>query len=151
MRISYSFENGNEKDVPAYRNIFHTWFGLHYMMRESCFRCPYRTATRYSDIVIGDFWGIESIRPSLDVKNGASVVVTNTLKGDTFLGECDLKVTETEETATLKVIKGYLDNTSEERKKMEIERMHQFEKTMQHIRLKKCIKKYIQWKRYSKK
>ena len=54
-------------------------------------------------------------------------MVTNTLKGDTFLGECDLKVTETDETATLKVIKGYLDNTSEERKKMEIERMHQFE------------------------
>ena len=66
--MSYSFENNERKDVPADRNIFHSWFGHHYMMRESCFRCPYRTISRYSDIVIGDFWGIESIEPNLDVE-----------------------------------------------------------------------------------
>lgn len=127
LRVSYSFENNERKDVPAYRNIFHSWFGHHYMMRESCFRCPYRTISRYSDIVIGDFWGIESIEPNLDVEKGASVVIANTHIADIFLADCNLTMKEIEELTALKVLKGYVDRTSEEQKNIEIERMHQFE------------------------
>ena len=75
LRVSYCYYNGKKVDVPAYRNIFHNWFGQHYMMRESCFRCKYRIKERYSDIIIGDFWGIENIAPELDVKKGASVLI----------------------------------------------------------------------------
>lgn len=128
LRISYSFANGEKKDVPAYRNIFHSWFGRHYMMRESCFNCPYRTISRYSDIVIGDFWGIENIEPTLDVKKGASVVIANSSRGETFLADCNLTIKEINRNSALRVIKGYIDKTSNETKSMEIERMKQFEK-----------------------
>lgn len=128
LRVSYSFANGEKKDEPAYRNIFHSWFGRHYMMRESCFNCPYRTVSRYSDIVIGDFWGIENIEPTLDVKKGVSVVIANTSRGETFLADCNLTIKEINRNSALKVIKGYIDKTSNETKSMEIERMKQFEK-----------------------
>lgn len=128
LRVSYSFANGEKKEEPAYRNIFHSWFGRHYMMRESCFNCPYRTVSRYSDIVIGDFWGIENIEPTLDVKKGASVVIANTSRGETFLADCNLTIKEINKNSALKVIKGYIDKTSNETKSMEIERMKQFEK-----------------------
>lgn len=98
------------------------------MMRESCFNCPYRTVSRYSDIVIGDFWGIENIEPTLDVKKGASVVIANTSRGETFLADCNLTIKEINRNSALKVIKGYIDKTSNETKSMEIERMKQFEK-----------------------
>lgn len=110
LRVSYSFANGEKKDVPAYRNIFHSWFGRHYMMRESCFYCPYRTISRYSDIVIGDFWGIENIEPTLDVKKGASVVIANSSRGETFLADCNLTIKEINRNSALRVIKGYIDN-----------------------------------------
>lgn len=127
-RVSYSLKNGKKVDVPAYRNIFHSWFGQHYMLRESCFKCPYRTVSRYSDIIIGDFWGIESIEPTLEVKTGASVVITNTLAGELFFANCQLTKKKIESSSALKVIKGFVDNTTQERKQMEIEKMHQFEK-----------------------
>ena len=97
------------------------------MLRESCFRCQYRTVNRYSDIIIGDFWGIENIDPSLDVKAGASVVITNSLAGELFLADCRITKKEIEASSVLKVIKGFVDKTTEECKVMEIDRMHKFE------------------------
>ena len=127
LRVAYTLENGKKVDVPAYRNIFHYWFGQHFMLRESCFRCQYRTINRYSDIIIGDFWGIETIEPSLDVKGGASVVITNTPTGESFFVECQMARKEIEASSTLKVVKGFVDKTTEEHKTKEIDRMHKFE------------------------
>lgn len=127
LRVAYTLANGKEVDVPAYQNIFHHWFGQHFMLRESCLRCQYRTVNRYSDIIIGDFWGIETIEPSLDVKAGASVVITNTPTGESFFVECQMTKKEIESSSALKVIKGFVDKTSEEHKMKEIDRMHKFE------------------------
>ena len=113
------------------------------MMRESCFNCPYRTVSRYSDIVIGDFWGIENIEPTLDVKKGASVVIANTSRGETFLADCNLTIKEINRNSALKVIKGYIDKTSNETKSMEIERMKQFEKDYKSYSF---VEMYTHWR-----
>lgn len=51
------------------------------IQRSSCIHCPFACATRHSDITIGDFWGIENIKPELDDNKGISVVLCNTEKG----------------------------------------------------------------------
>lgn len=127
LRVAYTLMNGKKVDVSAYRNIFHHWFGQHYMLRESCLNCQYRTVNRYSDIIIGDFWGIETIEPSLNVKAGASVVITNSQVGAVFFSESQMTKKEIDANSALKVLKGFVDKTSVEYKLKEIEKMHKFE------------------------
>ncbi len=52
--------------------------------RESCYSCKYATKERYADITLGDFWGIEHIKPSFIDKNGVSEIIINTNKGNTL-------------------------------------------------------------------
>lgn len=127
LRVSYGFYNGKEKDESGWKNIFHSWFGQHYIMRESCFHCQYRTVVRHSDIVIGDFWGIEGIEPDLDVKAGASVVIENSKKGRQFIHECKLNLFPIEEDKALSVLKGFVDKMPEDDKYSQIEKMRKFE------------------------
>lgn len=132
LRASYTFQNGKKVDDPAYRNIFHSWFGQHYMMRESCFRCKFRTEERHSDIVIGDFWGVETIEPSLDVKAGASVLIVNSENAKTFVSKVCLNTKTIEASKAKSVIKGFVDKMPEEVKSMQIARMKKFTEDYQN-------------------
>lgn len=61
--------------------------------RESCYSCPYASPERISDISIGDFWGIEQVRPELlsakggklNERYGISAVLANTKKGKALI------------------------------------------------------------------
>lgn len=132
LRASYTFQNGKKVDDPAYRNIFHSWFGQHYMMRESCFRCKFRTEERHSDIVIGDFWGIETIEPSLDVKAGASVLIVNSENAKIFVSKVCLNAKIIDASKAKSVIKGFVDKMPEEVKCMQIARMKKFTEDYQN-------------------
>ena len=137
LRVNYQFANGKKVDVPAYRNIFHYWFGLHYMMRESCFRCKYRTEDRHSDIVIGDFWGIDSIEPTLNVKDGASILIGNSSRVQEFIKGTKLFLKEIEKSKANSVLKGFIDKMPEEEKSRQLQRMKQFEKDYKSYSFKK--------------
>lgn len=50
-------------------------------------------------------------------------MIANTSRGETFLADCNLTIKEINKNSALKVIKGYIDKTSNETKSMEIERM----------------------------
>lgn len=50
------------------------------MNRLSCYECIFSKSIRYSDITIGDFWGIERIHKELSVEHGVSVVQFNSKK-----------------------------------------------------------------------
>lgn len=132
LRASYSFQNGKRIDEPAYKNVFHSWFGQHYMMRESCFRCKFRTEERYSDIVIGDFWGIETIEPSLDVDAGASVLIINSERAKAFIETTNIKSKQINASTAKSVIKGFVDRMPEETKCMQVARMKKFEADYQN-------------------
>lgn len=54
-------------------------YGLSY--RESCYSCPYAQQKRVSDITLGDFWGIQNIRPEINDAYGVSLVLVNQEKG----------------------------------------------------------------------
>ena len=51
--------------------------------RPSCPECPSKNRTSGSDITIGDFWGVEKYLPALKMRDGLSVVICNTRRGET--------------------------------------------------------------------
>lgn len=62
--------------------------------REVCYRCDYMNLDRVGDLSIGDFWGIERVKPSLDNNTGVSALIINNSKGEKLfaLAKKELKV-----------------------------------------------------------
>lgn len=68
------------KGYDPYMAVFLNDWGL----RECCYSCEFKEA-RYSDITLGDFWGIERLDSEMEKGYGTSVVLTNTEKGKLLL------------------------------------------------------------------
>lgn len=76
------FENGKYYFRTGSRDLFMTSFVTDALsMRLSCEECKYRKLPHRSDIMLGDFWGIENINPSFDDNKGVSAVLLNSQKG----------------------------------------------------------------------
>lgn len=75
-----SFELINGRVVTS--NDYNKAFGLCYINRRSCDVCYFSNLKRPGDITLGDFWGLEKIKPDLDKNcNGVSLVLINNDKG----------------------------------------------------------------------
>lgn len=152
LRVLKKFKNGRGDDVPSWNNIFHCWFGHHYILRPSCFSCPYRVKIRNSDITIGDFWGIRNVLQELDTKEGASVVITSTPKGEQFLHSCNnIQLIETDSQSTEKVLKGFIERRSKDNIANEIKKNIEFETEYLSKSFSDMAKKYpatSKWQHY---
>lgn len=60
-----------------YMNLFLSDVAL----RESCYDCNFKIGNKYSDITLGDFWGVKKYYPEMYNKNGVSCIIVNTEKG----------------------------------------------------------------------
>ena len=69
-------DNG-QIDLGEYMRLFYS----HTIMRPSCHNCQYSSINRCSEITIGDFWGIETLKPAFDYKDGVSFVLANNENG----------------------------------------------------------------------
>lgn len=59
-------------------------------LRESCYDCCFKLGNKYSDITLGDFWGVKNYYPEMYNKNGVSAVIINTDKGTSIWSDiCD--------------------------------------------------------------
>lgn len=56
-------------------------------IRYSCFRCPYSSTNRISDLTLGDLWGWEKVVPEWKEVGecGCSLILSNTAKGENLL------------------------------------------------------------------
>lgn len=127
--INYSFANEKQIEQKARNNLFHVWFGQHYNQRLSCFNCKFRTIDRYTDFIIGDFWGIERIFPNLETSKGVSVLIVNSDRADLFIKlSNNLELIETDQWSTYSVLKGFTESQFSENKAREIEANLQFAK-----------------------
>lgn len=63
-------------------------------LRPSCYSCHFRECRSGSDITIGDFWGIDKIRPELDDDKGLSLVIANNKQSDDLLRALGCNLTE---------------------------------------------------------
>lgn len=76
------FENGEEYIKDRYTDSYmRGYLEGNLYLRPSCYECQYKTLPRYSDITLGDFWGIEKLKKYLDQDKGTSIFMINTEKG----------------------------------------------------------------------
>ena len=84
FKVVYEKNEKTEKTVkPSYESSFYQLFLDSSIYRESCYKCPYATENRNSDLTIGDFWGIGQEHPDVDIdsKRGISCIIANSNKG----------------------------------------------------------------------
>lgn len=53
-------------------------------LRGSCYNCNFKFGNKYSDITLGDFWGVQNYYPEMYNKKGVSAIIINTDKGNTI-------------------------------------------------------------------
>ena len=76
-----SFENDNEISELQSNNSYMRLFLSDIALRESCYNCNFKIGNKYSDITLGDFWGVQKYYPEMYSKNGVSAIIINTEKG----------------------------------------------------------------------
>lgn len=61
------------------------------ILRPSCYNCQAKSGRSQSDITIGDFWGIETVLPTMDDDKGTSLVLVHTEKGKQIFADAQVK------------------------------------------------------------
>ena len=84
-----SFDDGSTDSKSFSSQLFTQLFYTNYSFKEKCYSCDFSTLNRVSDITLADFWGIEKKFPQFDDNLGASFVIVNTQKGNSFFSRMD--------------------------------------------------------------
>lgn len=85
--FSYTLEKkGKKRTITGYSFQFPFYYQyLRYsIFNDACYSCPYSKQERVGDITLGDFWKIQEYDPTLDDKEGVSMVSVNTQQGRDF-------------------------------------------------------------------
>lgn len=86
--IKIDLENKESKIISAKEDKFMKIFLSNACLRESCYKCDFKDKNCESDISIGDFWGVNHIKPELNDNKGISILFVNTKKGMKLLEQC---------------------------------------------------------------
>ena len=87
-------ENGNILTELSSKNAFMRGFLADLYTRPSCHACPAKQLRSGSDITLGDFWGIESLKPEIDDDKGVSAIIVNSDKGKQVLHNINVELYE---------------------------------------------------------
>lgn len=68
-------------------NSYQTAFLSSNINREVCYKCPFACKKRCGDITIADYWGIKTVFPNIDYRDGVSVISLNTNKAINFFND----------------------------------------------------------------
>ena len=74
-------ESGREVLLRPYENPYMQGFLQGLTTRPSCYQCHFKGNHRFSDITLGDFWGVDKTYPQHLWKAGTSLVLCNSEKG----------------------------------------------------------------------
>lgn len=75
-----TFKNSKKTEL-SYNNNYMKLFLSDIALRESCFDCNFKLGNKYSDITLGDFWGVQKYYPEMYNKKGVSAIIINTNNG----------------------------------------------------------------------
>ena len=86
--------------VPSGQSSYYDCFLRLETLRDSCYACPFAGSLRPGDLTVGDFWGIEDVRPDLlddvggpfSLRRGVSCLLVNTDAGARWLEELGEKI-----------------------------------------------------------
>lgn len=81
LQLTKALAEGEQNSVlrsnKFYENPFMQAFLSDLILRPLCYACPAKSGKSGSDITIGDFWGIENIKPEIDDDRGVSLVMVH--------------------------------------------------------------------------
>lgn len=89
MAFSYRYQKGGrEKKIcnVGWTDPYLHGFIQGYFYRYSCYECPFRGGSRFTDLTFCDYWGVEKKHPSLPSHKGVSAVSVNSQKGAALWG-----------------------------------------------------------------
>lgn len=81
------FKNGDEELIPKEKDSYLRGFNRLLFLRESCHDCRFKSLNSGSDITLGDYWGIEKLAPEFFDKDGVSMVIVKSKKGEEAFSE----------------------------------------------------------------
>lgn len=87
--IRAEFQNGKIFELPFYHSEYGYAFSI--FLSHGCYSCQFRNENHPGDIVIGDFAGIHPDMPNYN-RNGVSIILILTEKGDTLFQQIDQSV-----------------------------------------------------------
>lgn len=76
------FDNGQRLIQSHKKNLYMQVFLKNLSLRETCYNCNFKGKSRFSDITLADFWGVEDIMPDMYDDKGTSLTIINTKKGE---------------------------------------------------------------------
>ena len=82
--INYSISSDGKINSNWINQSFYSFFSKNLSLRPACYRCPYRSMHRPSDITIADFWGIERLTGCKN-RDGVSLVLIHSEKGQSMI------------------------------------------------------------------
>jgi coenzyme F420-reducing hydrogenase beta subunit len=85
FQVVASFEDGGEYRRPFGDDPYMRAFLWNLCLRPACHACRWARLPRVGDLTLGDYWGIEAVRPDLDDDRGTSAVLVNTARGEQAL------------------------------------------------------------------
>ena len=98
LRLTKALAVGEQNSVSlSYsldENIFMRGFLRDFYLRPSCYSCPAKSGKSGSDITLGDFWGINELKPEVDDDKGVSAVIINSDKGVSWFDKLSLQRNE---------------------------------------------------------
>jgi len=87
--ITQHFSDGRSKSSAISDDPYMLAFLRNYTLRPSCYDCKFTNLTRFGDLTLADFWGVEKNYPEYDKEDkGTSLVLVNSDKGQTWLENC---------------------------------------------------------------
>lgn len=76
--------NSRQLIFPATEFGYFLLFKYDLCLRPSCYQCKAKE-TRYSDLTVGDYWGLEKVHPELNNIDGVSALIVRTTKGKSLI------------------------------------------------------------------
>lgn len=76
-----TMSNGEDVVTPRRKNPFMNGMLANLYLRPSCFDCGFKGIDRYTDITLGDYWGVWDHLPEMDDNKGTSIVLVHTEQG----------------------------------------------------------------------
>lgn len=83
--IKFEFEDGYIFREKRNKCIYFMGFIDNLYLRESCYQCDCKLENSFADFTLGDYWGIEKIKPQINDDKGVSLLITNSEKANSMI------------------------------------------------------------------
>ena len=87
----YVFNNLRKVTISGKKDPYMRCFTGDICLRECCYKCNFKGEMN-TDLLIGDFWGIDRVCPEMTDEKGVSLVITMSEKGENLFRKTDLKM-----------------------------------------------------------